>query len=338
MPVLNAAVVGAGSWGTALALLLARNGHTVRLVGRSPDEISSILEHRENLRYLPGFPLPANIEPSLLQDLTAAQAEGADMFVIAVPSGAVREICQQWDELCHSDYLGTVAIAAKGLEVGTAKLMAEVVLEEIPAAKVAVLSGPNLAVEIARGIPTVAVAAAYETVVAESVAAAFHSRRFRVAPRCDVVGVEIAGALKNVLAIGAGMSDGIGFGDNTKAAFLSRGLVEMAALGLAMGGKIETFLGPAGVGDLFATAVSQLSRNYRFGKLIATGYSFAEALETIGQVVEGISSSEAALILGAKFGVELPVISAVDAVMRGQVSPQGGVELLMDRPIRPAEG
>jgi len=325
---LNVAVVGAGSWGTALSILLARNGHEVVLLGRNETELEAIRESGENHHYLPGFPIPSSVKVARIDH----DLDSTDMTVVAVPSAAVREIAR---EIRGRHPL--VVVAAKGLEAGSAKLMTEVVAEEQPDAVVGVLSGPNLAVEIARGVPTVAIAAFSAPDAAATTQKAFGCRTFRVSISDDVVGVELAGALKNVLAIGGGMSDGLGFGDNTKGAFLSRGLVEMARLGLAMGGRMDTFLGPAGVGDLFATAASRLSRNYRFGHALGSGRGAEQTLAAIGQVVEGIASSEAAILLAARHQVEVPVMAAITAVMRGLLSPQQAVGRLMDRALRTSD-
>jgi glycerol-3-phosphate dehydrogenase (NAD(P)+) len=224
-----------------------------------------------------------------------------------------------------------VVVASKGLETDTGKTMCEVVGEMLPEAEIGILSGPNLAVEIARQIPTVAVAAFRSTDVCTRVRDAFNSPTFRVSASSDVAGVEIAGALKNVLAIGAGMSDGLGFGDNTKGAFLSRGLMEMARLGMKMDAKLETFLGPAGVGDLFATAVSRLSRNYRLGRALGEGRSLEQAMAELGQVAEGVPTSAAATLLAARHGVDTPVFAAVYAVLSGRLEPQQAVAKLMER-------
>ena len=290
-------------------------------MGRDPEEMDAVERRRESLRYLPGFALPPSVRASVLGGVDAA-----DLTVIAVPSGALRSTAA---------FLAAggprVVVASKGLEAATGRLMADVVAEVRPSARVGVLSGPNLAVEVARGVPTVALAAFRERADAEAAQEAFSGARFRVSLSDDVVGVELAGALKNVLAIGGGMSDGLGFGDNTKGAFLSRGLMEVARLGAAMGARGETFLGPAGVGDLFATASSQLSRNYRVGLALGKGARLEEALAQVGQVAEGVPTSEAAQLLGRRHGVELPVLAAVEAVLRGRVPPQRAVEMLMER-------
>jgi glycerol-3-phosphate dehydrogenase (NAD(P)+) len=323
VPVMRVAVLGSGSWGTALTLLLARNLHEVTLLGRDIEEIEALRSHRENLRYLPGFVLPKEVRYMLLSQ----EAEPAEMLVLAVPSGACRQVLSAYSQPAR-----IITVAAKGLELPSGKLISEVVSEVAPQSVVTILSGPNLAVEVARGIPTVALAASQDRDVARKVRDAFHSPTFRVSETDDVVGVELAGALKNVLAIGAGMSDGLGFGDNTKGAFLSRGLLEMNRLGEAMGGSMSTFLGPAGVGDLFATAASKLSRNYRVGRLISEGRTLQEALHEIGQVAEGVATSEAVQLLSRKHNVEMPVFTAVEAVLRGAMTPAKAVAALMERP------
>lgn len=319
---MDVTVLGAGSWGTALGILLARNGHTVTLIGRNEAELADMRESRRNVRYLPDFEIPESV---ILQSYHDVKVR-SDMTVVAVPSSGVREIVQETQGV-HP----LVVVAAKGLESGSSKTMCEVVAEALPNAQVGVLSGPNLAVEIARSVPTVAVAAYAEQKAAETVRDAFMCRSFRVSISPDVKGVEIAGALKNVLAIGAGMSDGLGFGDNTKGAFLSRGLMELARLGLAMGASLETFLGPAGVGDLFATAASKLSRNYRLGRALGEGKSLETALAQLGQVAEGVPTSHAAGALALRYQVEMPVFAAVEAVLTGRIQPHQAVGMLMER-------
>jgi glycerol-3-phosphate dehydrogenase (NAD(P)+) len=323
-------VVGSGSWGTALTILLARNGHDVTLLGRDPEEIDILQRLRENLRYLPGFVLP---ESARAHQLAETWPE-AELVVLAVPSGAVREIagshCPQLDSQ-------PLLVASKGLEAGTAKLMTEVVQEACPKAEVGVISGPNLAIEIVRGIPTAAVVAFTNQETADRVRQAFACASFRAYRSADVLGVELAGALKNVLAIGAGMSDGLGFGDNTKGALLARGLRETLALGVAMGARFETFVGIAGVGDLIATASSVLSRNYRVGLALGKGETLAETVQKLGQVAEGVPTSEAVIRLAKKFDLNMPVFEAIDAVLRGRLTPQRGVAALMER-ATPEEG
>jgi len=322
---MNVTVLGSGSWGTALAILLARNDHVVTLIGRNQDELLEMRETRRNSRYLPDFDIPETVA---FEDFDHEPAD-VGMTIVAVPSSAVRQIVGP-----VRGRHPLVVVASKGLETDSGKLMCDVVAETLIGAEVGVLSGPNLAIEIARGIPTVAVAAFERAESADKVREAFMCRTFRVSISPDVKGVELAGALKNVLAIGAGMSDGLGFGDNTKGAFLSRGLMEMAKLGLAMGAKMETFLGPAGVGDLFATAASGLSRNYRIGRELGEGKTLEAAIEKVGQVAEGVPTSHATGMLALKHGVEIPVFAAVNAVLTGKVQPKQAVGMLMERTSR----
>lgn len=319
---MNVAVLGSGSWGSALSILLARNGHVVSLQGRDHEEIASMQACRENLRYLPGFVFPESVSFAML----GKEPGDFELTVLAVPSGAVRSVAPQ-----IPGKRPLVVIAAKGLEPTTAETMAQVVKESLPNSEAGVLSGPNLAVEIVRGVPTAAVAAFENLETADRVRSAFMCRTFRVYLSQDVIGVELAGALKNVLAIGAGLSDGLGFGDNTKGALLARGLHEMTCLGLAMGARVETFMGLAGVGDLFATAASKLSRNYRVGVTLGQGGTLADALEGIGQVAEGVTSSESAVKLGRENEVPTPVFDAIDNVIRGRSLPMQAVEQLMER-------
>jgi glycerol-3-phosphate dehydrogenase (NAD(P)+) len=317
-------VLGAGSWGTAIAVLLARNGSEVALWGRDEAELADMASSRQNRRYLPGVEIPDGVRVLGSGGQPSGAWEGeTDFFVIAVPSDAVREVAGRLPD----DAL--VVIAAKGLEAG-GKRMSEVVREVRPSARVCVLSGPNLAVEIARGIPTATVIASDDG-YAEQVRDAFMCRTFRVYTSNDVIGVELGGALKNVLAIGAGVSDGLGFGDNTKGAFISRGLHEMCALGAALGARRETFMGLSGVGDLFATAVSRLSRNYRVGFSLGQGASLESAIAELGQVAEGVPTAAAAVGLAEWRGVDVPVMQSVHRVLKGEIDPLEGVSMLMER-------
>jgi glycerol-3-phosphate dehydrogenase (NAD(P)+) len=319
---MRATVLGAGSWGTALAILLARNGHEVALYGHDPEHIDTLRALRENLRYLPGFAIPEAVTPVTLGD----DLPPCDLWVVAVPSHAVRAVVHQ---VVGENPL--VVLASKGLEVGTGELVSAVCRQELPHARVGALSGPNLAIEIVRGVPTAAVAASHDESAAEAIRSAFMCRTYRVYLSDDVVGVELAGALKNVLAIGAGMADGLGFGDNTKGALLARGLHEMTLLGLAMGGRVETFMGVAGVGDLFATAVSRLSRNYRVGRALGEGRTLRQALDEIAQVAEGVDTSECVARLARQRQIPMPVFEAIEAVLRGRLTPDQAVAALMER-------
>lgn len=324
------AVLGAGSWGTALSLLLAKNGYTVRLWDRSAAQVNAINEGYENRRYLPGVPLPPVISPTA--DLAAA-VMGVAAVIVAVPSTAVRGVLS--DVFPHLAPGVDVVLAAKGMESETGLLPSEVALEIVSGVagphSIVALSGPNLASEVAKGIPTAAVAACPDENAARRVAALFNSPTFRVYTSADREGVEIGGAVKNVLAIAGGVSDGLGFGDNTKAALLTRGLAEMARFGVASGAKRDTFYGLAGVGDLMATAASRLSRNYRVGEGIAKGETLSDVLARLGQVAEGVTTARAVTARARKIGVEMPVCDAVARLLFEGTSPFTEVNALMTR-------
>lgn len=324
------AVLGAGSWGTALSLLLAKNGYAVRLWDRSAAQVNAINEGYENRRYLPGVSLPPIISPTA--DL-ANVVQGVASVIVAVPSTAVRAVLTE--VVSHLAPGIDLVLAAKGMESETGLLPSEVALQLVPAGnEIVVLSGPNLASEVAKGIPTAAVAACPEESAAKRVAALFNSPTFRVYTSADREGVEIGGAVKNVLAIAGGVSDGLGFGDNTKAALLTRGLAEMARFGAACGTKRETFYGLAGVGDLMATAASRLSRNYRVGEAIAKGESLSDVLTRLGQVAEGVTTAKAVTVRAREIGVEMPVCDAVARLLFEGTSPVTEVKALMTRAPR----
>jgi glycerol-3-phosphate dehydrogenase (NAD(P)+) len=309
---MTASVLGAGSWGSALALLLGRNGHDVTLFGRNAHELTIMEVERENFQYLPGFPFPENVKFRHFLD----GVEDCDLAVIAVPSNAVEEIAEWLGP--HATH---VAIASKGLEADTGRLLTDVVADDCPN-RIGVLSGPNLAVEIAKGIPTVAVAASASPECAEAIRTGFHSAAFRVSPSSDVVGVELAGALKNVLAIGGGMSDGLGYGDNTKASIITRGLAELSAFASAYGARPETMWGLAGLGDLIATCESPLSRNNTAGRLLGQGYSFEMVKRQMDQTAEGLSSVDPILTLAKAKGVSMPIVAQVQQVLHGTLDPR----------------
>jgi glycerol-3-phosphate dehydrogenase (NAD(P)+) len=318
---MQVAVLGAGSWGTALAILLARNGAQVGLFGRDEEEVAFMQSHRENLKYLPGFALPAEISVGTLQN-----AGSANMTVIAVPSSSVRDLLTN---LKGEHPL--LVLASKGLESATGKVVSQVAAECRPDSLLAGISGPNLAMEIVRGIPTAALVASADPVAADRVRSAFISPTYRVYITDDLMGLEIAGALKNVIAIAAGMSDGLGFGDNTKGALLARGLKEMIVYGLSLGGKMETFLGIAGVGDLFATACSKLSRNYRVGFGLGRGESLHDIMQEIGQVAEGVNTVEAVVTTARQNQIHVPLCEMIESVVRGRLTAKAAVVQLMER-------
>jgi glycerol-3-phosphate dehydrogenase (NAD(P)+) len=325
---MDVAVVGAGSWGTALTLTLARNGHDVTLYGRDDETFRALAACRENLTYLPGYVLPESVSYKALTDSPVE----AEVAVVAVPSSAVREI------LPSLRGGKRVCMASKGLDSVTGGVLTDVVMAGVPDAKLSALSGPNLAVELAQGVPTAAVAASPDPETAEQVRLLFMCKTYRVYVAEDMRGVELAGSLKNVMAIAAGISDGLGYGDNTKGALLARGLNEMAKLGVRMGAQLGTFLGVAGVGDLFATASSKLSRNYRVGHALGQGRGIREILNELGQVAEGVSTAETALRLARQMQVDVPITEVVDSVVKGRVAPREGVSMLMQRaPAREGE-
>ncbi len=318
-------VVGAGSWGTALAWVLGQKGVPVRLWGRNREQMAQMARERVNPRYLPDLLLPETIVPCAELDAL----DECPLLILSVPSGAIREVAPR---LPNTERLWV--IAAKGLEPDTGKRLSEVVEETVgvPLEQLVVLSGPNLAAEIVRGIPTATVAASVNPTAAEQVQQLFRTPALRVYTNDDVIGVELGGALKNVYAIGAGVSDGLGFGDNTKGALLTRGLTEMMRLGSAMGAYPETFMGLTGVGDLFATAASKLSRNYRLGYAIAQGASPTEALQQLGQVAEGYYTALVAEKLAHRYGVEMPLLSAIANLLRGERNVRDALQSLMTRP------
>lgn len=328
------AVLGAGSWGTALAALFAANGHTVRLWARDAALISRLITDRENRQYLPGAILSESIVPT--NDLDAA-IRGAGVVVFAVPCGAIREVATA--SAPHVEHDALIISAAKGLEETTGLRMSQLLAEIIPGVtpRTVALSGPNLAVEIARGAPTASVAAS------ENPSAALAAQRlflnspnptFRVYTGTDLVGVELGGAVKNAIAIGSGILEGLGHGDNSRAALMTRGLAEAVRLGKAQGARIETFLGLAGVGDLIATGGSRLSRNHRVGVALGNGRSLEDILQELGQVAEGVPTTRVLCALGKSCGVELPLCAALHAVLFEGKPVSDTIRDLMQRPPR----
>lgn len=323
----SVAVLGAGSWGTALAILLAKKGVQVALWARDANLAERIHTEGQNPRYLPGFPLPRIVYPT--SDLAEA-VHDAEVLVFAVPAGALREVAEVVRDKLLSPRL--VISAAKGLESDGSRpsQVLEAVLGD-RLAEMVVLSGPNLALELAREIPTATVVASPSEGTAKRAQALFMHPSFRVYTNRDVIGVELGGALKNVLAIGAGISDGMGFGDNSKAALITRGLAEMVRLGVALGAEERTFMGLSGVGDLFATAASHLSRNWRVGHGLAQGKPLARILQDLRQVAEGVPTTFAVCAVAERLGIEMPIAQTIRAVLGGQISPQEAIRELMLR-------
>lgn len=324
------AVLGAGSWGTALALQLARNGHQVRLWGRNPDDLAKLQADRENARYLPGAAFPDTL--TVVSDL-AACVDGVDDVLVSVPSHGLRETLLLVKPALEPD--ARICWATKGFELSTGKLphqvAAEVLGDERP---MAVLSGPTFAKEVGAGLPTAMTIAANDEQFAEDLALAFSDRSFRAYTSDDMVGVEVGGAVKNVLAIGAGISDGLGFGANTRIALINRGLAEMTRLGVALGAQTETFLGLAGMGDLVLTCTDDLSRNRRMGLALAAGKSIDEAQTEIQQVVEGVLAAKAVEQVAASTGVEMPICHQIYRILYEGASPREAVGALMARSLK----
>ena len=302
-------MIGAGSWGIALSVLLCNNGHQVTVWSALPEEIAELKEKREH-RTLPGVIMPEGME--FTTELEEAMRE-KHLLVTAVPSVFVRQTAAKMKPFLRPGQI--VVNVAKGIEESTLKTLSGVLEEELPAADVAVLSGPSHAEEVSRGLPTTCVAGARTRRTAEYVQSLFMSEVFRVYTSPDVLGIELGAALKNVIALAAGIADGLGYGDNTKAALITRGIAEIARLGMAMGGKFETFCGLSGIGDLIVTCASMHSRNRRAGILIGKGYTMEEAMKEVKMVVEGVYSAKAALALAKKYYMSMPIIEQVNAVL-----------------------
>jgi glycerol-3-phosphate dehydrogenase (NAD(P)+) len=330
--VTRAAVLGAGSWGTTFAKVLADAGCDVTLHARRPELAKAICEERENADYLPGISLPAALRA------TADPAEalhGADIVVLAVPSQSLRENLSHWSPLLPGD--ATLLSLMKGIELGTTKRMSEVICEVTGAGpdRVAVLSGPNLAREIAEEQPAATVIACTDAGRAGVLQSACHTAYFRPYTNPDMVGCELGGAVKNVIALAAGIAEGLGFGDNTRASLITRGLAETARLGMALGAELTTFAGLAGLGDLVATCSSPLSRNRTFGEKLGRGMSVEEVQESTRQTAEGVKSCRSVLDLATAHGVEVPITEAVVRVCHEGESPANMVREIMSREAKP---
>ncbi len=319
-------ILGAGSWGTALAIHLAKKGIEVRLWVLEPEVCESIRLHRENPRYLPGIFIPEGVLPTLSQE---EAIHNGDMTVLAVPSQWIRTVAGRISPFIRP---GSILVnVAKGLEVNSLMRLSQVIEQEIPHASVAVLSGPSHAEEVAKDIPTALVSASVSREVAEAVQDTFIGARLRVYTHTDVIGVETGGAFKNIIALAAGICDGLQFGDNTKAALMTRGIVEMTRLGEAMGACTQTFSGLTGVGDLIVTCTSMHSRNRRAGILIGQGKSLEETLHHIKMVVEGVNTCDAAFRLARTLNVNMPITSELYAVLFQGKDPKEAVSDLMLR-------
>lgn len=319
-------IIGAGSWGTALAVLLHNNGNEVTIWSVIPEEVTMLREKRQHETKLPGVVLAPEID--VTGDLKEAMT-GRDVLVLAVPSPFTRSTAHSMSEFCTEGQI--IVDVAKGIEDYTLMTLSQIIEQEIPQANVAVLSGPSHAEEVGRCIPTTCVVGAHTKETAEYLQEIFMSPVFRVYTSPDMLGMELGAALKNVIALAAGIADGLGYGDNTKAALITRGIAEIARLGVKMGGKLETFSGLTGIGDLIVTCASVHSRNRKAGYLMGKGYTMKEAMDEVKMVVEGVYSAKAAIKLADRYHVELPIIEQVNKVLFEDKKPADAMNDLMLR-------
>lgn len=323
-------VIGAGAWGTAMAMAACRHpaGHTVRLHVRDPVQADTMAQQRQNSRYLPGIELPPglSIVNGPLGPLVAQQAASTDLWVVATPMSGLRACLQVLQHVT-----APVAWLCKGFESGTGLMPHEVQAEAAPALLAGALSGPSFALEVARNQPTALVAASAHACVRDALVQAFHGPALRVYANDDIIGVEVGGAVKNVLAIATGLCDGLNLGLNARAALITRGLAEMNRLGLALGAKAETFMGLSGLGDLVLTATGDLSRNRKVGLLLAQGLSLEQAVASLGHVAEGVYSARTVWQRALSLGVDMPITEAVVSLLDGRLHAREAVQILMGR-------
>jgi len=318
-------IIGAGSWGTALSILLGKSGYNVSIWDRNEEMLSSIDKSRENIKYLPGVIIPQNVK--IYFDPVDC-IKDADIIIIGVPSHAVRDVCNLIKGSVNKSQ--KIVSIAKGIENGTYLRMSQVIEQELPENDICVLSGPSHAEEVSKDIPTAIVASSRKREVAEYIQNVFMTPKFRVYTNPDIIGVELGGAIKNIIALAAGISDGLGNGDNTKAALMTRGLTEMARLGVEMGADTFTFAGLAGIGDLIVTCTSIHSRNRRAGILIGQGKSVEEATQEVKMVVEGIKTTKAAYELSRNHNVEMPITEKLyEVLFNGKNAKYAVSELMM---------
>lgn len=307
---MNICMLGAGSWGIALARLLSLNGHSVTVWSIDPEEISMLKEFSQHMLKLPGVILPTNIEYTTSVE---GAVKNAEMVVMAVPSPFIRDTAKTIAPFMNKEQI--IVNVAKGIEESTLMRLSEVIEAEIPGVRVAVLSGPSHAEEVGKSMPTTVVVGSKDKELAKFVQNTFMNDFFRVYTSPDMIGIELGGALKNVIALAAGIADGLGCGDNAKAALITRGIYEMSSLGVVMGGKPETFSGLSGTGDLIVTCASVHSRNRRAGFLMGQGMNYQEAMNEVKMVVEGVYSAKAALALSKKYGIEMPIVENVNRIL-----------------------
>lgn len=322
-------VIGAGSWGTAIAFVLAENGHDCLLWTRRTEQAAEINEKHTNESYLPGITLPANLQA--ISDLEEA-VHHSDIIVIAVPTKAIRDLCAEINQLANNAKL--IIHVSKGIEPDTLNRISEVIEEEISTDKrkaIVALSGPSHAEEVVLRHPTTITAASFDQQAAEHVQDLFMNQYFRVYTNDDLVGVELGAALKNVIALAAGISDGIGYGDNAKAALITRGLAEITRLGMKMGANPLTFSGLTGLGDLIVTCTSVHSRNWKAGNLLGQGKSLDEVVSGMGMVIEGVRTTKAAHQLSERYDVSMPLTEALYSILFDNIPPKEAVDQLMSR-------
>ncbi|MCU6723982.1 Glycerol-3-phosphate dehydrogenase [NAD(P)+] [uncultured Clostridium sp.] len=319
-------ILGAGSWGTALAILLHDNGHDVTVWSIHEEEVETLNTTRRLERKLPGVEIPEGIV--FTTDMKETMSD-KDVCVLAVPSPFIRSTCQKMKQYVRAGQI--IVNVAKGIEENTLYTLTDIIEEELPYADACVLSGPSHAEEVSRRLPTTCVVSSRTRKTAEYLRSVFVSPVFRVYISPDMLGIELGGALKNVIALAAGTADGLGYGDNTKAALITRGIAEIARLGIKMGGKPETFYGLTGIGDLIVTCASMHSRNRKAGYLMGQGYTMEEAMKEVQMVVEGVYSAKAALELSRKYQVEMPIVEQVNKVLFENKNAEEAVKELMLR-------
>ncbi len=323
-------IIGAGSWGIALAYLLSNNGHNVIVWSRREETVQKLRAYHGNEDKLPGVILDSSVK--FTSDMEEA-VKGKDIIVLVVPSSHMRETVKKMAPFIENseEHQQIIVNCTKGIEESTLMVMSDVILDEIPGSQVCVLSGPSHAEEVGKGMPTSIVVGAFDKDTARLIQNVFMSNCFRVYISPDMLGIEIGAALKNVIALAAGIADGYGLGDNAKAGLITRGIAEIGRLGMAMGGKFETFSGLSGIGDLIVTCASMHSRNRRAGILIGQGKSMQEAMEEVKMVVEGVYSAKAARLLAEKYDVEMPIVTAVNQILFEGKAPGEALNDLMIR-------
>ncbi|MCI8341737.1 MAG: NAD(P)H-dependent glycerol-3-phosphate dehydrogenase [Firmicutes bacterium] len=321
----NVAVVGSGSWGTALAVMLDRYGHKVTIWSWREEEAQAIRKYREHREFLPSVEISESIS---IETSPQKAVENADIIISAVPSKFVRVNMEKFSPYLNENHV--IVNVAKGLEDHSLLRLSEVIEQCVPQCRVCTLVGPSHAEEVARDIPTACTVSCRDMEVAKMIQHEFMNKNFRLYTNDDMIGMELGAALKNVIALAAGMSDGLGFGDNTKAALMTRGLVEISRLGIAMGGKAETFMGLSGVGDLIVTCTSMHSRNRRAGIMLGEGKSLEDTLKEVHMVVEGVNTAKAAYELSVKYGADMPIIKKINEVLfEGKNAREAVMELMM---------